>query len=287
MEEIVYLNGVLFASSAAGISPNDWGFLYGYGLFETMRAYSGKVFRLGQHLGRLFHSAQALGLPVESVDWEEAVYKTLRANKLAEARLRLTLSGGEGEMGTELSPTVLITARRYTPYPRQIYNQGFKAVVSRLRRSSSSPISVLKSTSRLDNQLARREAKAAGADEAIFLNEQDLLTEGTISNIFLVCDGVVFTPSEGSGILPGITRKVVLELAQSLGIVAKEERITLGQLRAADEAFLTNSLMEIMPLSQVDGQSIGLGKMGAITQKLAQAYSDLVHQELALKQAHL
>jgi branched-chain amino acid aminotransferase group I len=281
MEEIVYLNGVLVSASVAHISPNDRGFLCGYGLFETMRAYSGKIFRLGQHLDRLFHSAQALGLPVESVNWGEAIYETLRANKLADARLRLTLSGGE--MDANLSPTVLITAKEYTPYPPQIYNQGFKAVVSCIRRSSSSPISVLKSISRLDNQLARREAEAAGADEAIFLNEQGVLTEGSTSNIFLVYDGVVFTPNEESGILPGITRRAVLELAQSLGIAAKEGRITLGQLWDADEAFLTNSLIEIMPLSQVDRQSIGLGGMGPITQKLAQAYFDLVRRELDLK----
>jgi branched-chain amino acid aminotransferase group I len=276
--------------SQANLSPNDWGFLYGYGLFETMRAYSGRLFRLEQHLARLFHSSQLLGLnfPLENRSslLEEALYETLRANDLKDARLRLTISGGEGEMSPHLSPcqalTVLITAQSYTPYPSQVYERGFKAITSRIRRNSRSPTSQMKSTSYLDSLLARRKAEAVGTNEAIFLNEQGFLAEGSMSNIFLISGGVVLTPDKDSGILPGITRQAVLELALSLGLKVIERRITLEELLRADEAFFTNSLIEIMPLSQVDGQNIGSGEAGTITKKLAQAYSDLVREELML-----
>jgi branched-chain amino acid aminotransferase group I len=289
MQQILYLNGSLMPRSQADLSPNDWGFLYGYGLFETMRAYSGHLFRPEQHLARLLHSAQLLGLnfPPENQrfsDLEEALYETLQANNLKDARLRLTISGGVGEMSPYLSPcrasTVLITAQSYTPYPSQVYERGFKAITSHIRRNSGSPTSQIKSTSYLDSLLARREAEVAGNNEAILLNEQGFLAEGSMSNLFLISGGVVFTPDKDSGILPGITRQAVLELALSLCLEAIERRITLEELLRADEAFFTNSLVEIMPLSQVDGQNIGLGKAGAITKKLAQAYCDLVQEEL-------
>ncbi len=280
MEEIVYLNGSLMPLSQARLSPLDYGFLYGYGLFETMRAYSGRIFRLERHLARLSRSAKLLGIDLESIpDLEKALYNTLQANNLSHARIRLTLSGGEGEPLPDLVirvPTVLIVARSYTPYPRQVYKQGFKAIVSRIRRNTQSPASAMKSLNYLDNLLARQEAKLAGADEAILLNEQGFLAEGSMSNIFLVSDNALLTSSEDNGILPGITREVVLELAPSLGIKTRERKIALKELLQADEAFFTNSLIEIMPLTQVGGQNIGSGRAGAVTQRLIAAYKELV-----------
>ena len=284
MEEIVYLNGSLIPRSQATISASDYGFLYGYGLFETMRSYSGHIFRLEQHLERLSRSTKLLGInfSLNSFDLEEALYATLNANKLKDARLRLTLSGGEGEITPDLSscrsPRVLIVASGYTPYPSQLYQQGFKAIVSSIRRNSQSWLSGLKSLNYLDNLLARGEAKAAGVDEAILLNEEGFLTEGSMSNIFLVSGHTLLTPSVDSGILPGITREVVLELALSLGIETTERRIKIEELLQADEAFFTNSLIEIMPLTQVSGQILGSGGAGVATQKLMAAYRKLVEQ---------
>jgi len=281
VEEIVYLNGSLLPLSQARLSPLDYGFLYGYGLFETMRAYSGHIFRLEKHLARLSHSAKLLGIELMSdiPDLEKALYDTLQANNLSNARIRLTLSGGEGEPVPDLlpqNPTVIIVARRYTPYPRQVYEQGFKAIVSRIRRNTQSPASVIKSLNYLDNLLARRETRLAGADEAILLNEQGFLAEGSMSNIFLVSDSTLLTPSEDSGILPGITREVILELAPSMDLKTIERKIALKELLQADEAFFTNSLIEIMPLTQVSGQNIGSGIAGTVTQQLIAAYKELV-----------
>jgi len=281
VEEIVYLNGSLLPVSQARLSPSDYGFLYGYGLFETMRAYSGRIFRVEKHLARLSRSAKLLGIDLRSdiPDLEKALYNTLQANNLSNARIRLTLSGGEGEPVPDLlpqNPTVIIVARRYTPYPPQVYQQGFKAIVSRIRRNTQSPASVIKSLNYLDNLLARRETKLAGADEAILLNEQGFLAEGSMSNIFLVSDNTLLTPSEDSGILPGITREVILELAPSMDMKTIERKITLKELLQADEAFFTNSLIEIMPLTQVDEQNVGLGRAGAVTQRLIAAYKELV-----------
>jgi len=281
VEEIVYLNGSLLPLSQARLSPLDYGFLYGYGLFETMRAYSGRIFRLEKHLARLSRSAKLLGIDLKSdiPDLEKALYNTLQANNLSNARIRLTLSGGEGEPVPDLlpqNPTVIIVARRYTPYPSQVYEQGFKAIVSRIRRNTQSPASVIKSLNYLDNLLARRETKLAGADEAILLNERGFLAEGSMSNIFLVSDNTLLTPSEDSGILPGITRGVILELVPSMDMKTIERKIALKELLQADEAFFTNSLIEIMPLTQVNGQNIGSGRAGTVTQRLIAAYKELV-----------
>jgi branched-chain amino acid aminotransferase group I len=280
VEEIVYLNGSLMPLSQARLSPLDYGFLYGCGLFETMRAYSGRIFHLEKHLARLSRSAKLLGIDLESIpDLEKALYNTLQANNLSNARIRLTLSGGEGEPIPDLvirAPTVLIVARSYTPYPRQVYEQGFKAIVSHIRRNTQSPASAMKSLNYLDNLLARQEAKLAGADEAILLNEQGFLAEGSMSNIFLVSDNVLLTPSEDSGIILGITREVILDLAPSLGIKTRERKIAIEELIQVAEAFFTNSLIEIMPLTQVDGQNTGSGRAGEVTQRLIAAYKELV-----------
>jgi branched-chain amino acid aminotransferase group I len=287
MEEIVYLNGALLPRTQAWLSPFDYGFLYGYGLFETLRAYDGWVFRLEQHLSRLLSAAQGLGLDprLSLQELEKAVYETLRANGLRQARLRLTLSGGESPGTPDLpppgQPTVFISARNYIPYPEETYLRGFRAILCSLRRNSQSPLSRLKSCNYLESLLARREAKAAGAEEALLLNEQGFIAEGSGSNIFVVQGGELFTPDEESGILPGITRRVVLEIAESLGLKARESKVTVAQLLAAEEAFLTNSLLEIMPLTRVEGQAVGSGAPGEITRELRQAYMALVKRERA------
>jgi len=288
MSEIVYLNGSLIPRSQARISALDYGFLYGFGLFETMRAYGGQVFRLDSHLSRLARSAEILGLPIGALDLKGAVMDTIQANKLSKARIRITISIGEGGMAPDPStckkPTVLILAGHYQPYPEQVYQKGFRAVVSSIRRNSQSPLSRLKSANYLESILARQEARGAGVDEALCLNEKGLLAEASMSNVFLVTDGILRTPGQESGILPGITREVVLELASQLSIDTLEGDIRLDELFHAQEAFLTNSLIEVMPLTEIDGKPIGSGRPGLITRRLMTAYQRLVHTETRLSE---
>jgi branched-chain amino acid aminotransferase len=292
MEEIVYLNGSLIPRSQAQISVFDHGFLYGHGLFETMRAYHGTIFLLQRHLKRLLSSAAVIGLEARlaDVDLGKACSDTLKANGLEDARLRLTVSRGEVDSfpgsSIDINPTVLVTARSYSPLPAQIYGNGFKVGVSSFRRYSQSPLSRLKSTNYLINLLARMESKAAGLDESLLLNEHGFLTEGSISNVFFITDSRLVTPPLESGILLGITREVVMELAGNLRINATEEKVRLKDLGYFDEAFLTNSVMEIMPLVEVredDGKiiTIGSGRPGGLTKKLMSAYREMVERETA------
>ena len=280
MSEIVYINGSLAPASEAKISPLEYGYLYGFGLFETFRVYNGKIFKLEAHLSRLTRGMKTLGMPSLSVDLKRAVTDTLNANKLTDARVRITVSAGEGNAAGEpascKNPTVLITAREYRPPEKGVYEKGFKAIISSIRSNSESPLANLKTTCRLGNLLAKEEAKKKGADDAVFLNEHDLVAEATTSNIFIFSEGVLLTPAVQTGILPGVTREVVMKLALKIGIDTREQDIWLDNLLEAEEAFLTNSLFEVMPLVRVVKYPIGDGKPGMVTQKIMAAYSDLV-----------
>jgi branched-chain amino acid aminotransferase group I len=286
--EIIYINGELLSGARARVSPFDRGFLYGYGLFETMRAYNGYVFRLDSHLTRLGCSAESIGLAHSALTTQEgkqslkaACASTLEANELTDARIRLTVSAGEGDMNPDartFRPTILITARTLDPLPPEKYEMGFKAAKSFLRRNSQSPLSRLKSTCYLENILARTTARASGYDEAIFLNELGYLAEGSTTNVFLVSNEGLITPSFDSGILPGITREVVLEIARSMDVEACERPVEVSEMVDAEEAFLTNSILEIMPLTQFEGKPIGTGKPGQLTRKFMTAYRKLVNE---------
>ena len=285
MEELVYLDGDIIPRSKAKLSPFDHGFLYGYGLFETMRAYNGSIFLIDRHLARLKQSAEALDMAsrLAPFDLEKACYDVLRANKLAEARLRLTVSAGEGDItpnpATCSGITVFIVVRKLMPLSPQSYESGFSAILASWRRNSQSPLSRLKTACYLENVLARQEARATGADEALLVNERGMLAEGSSTNIFLVNKGVLVTPSTESGALPGITREAVLELAHSWGTKAAEREVELGELVEAQEAFLTNSIIEIMPLTQFGDKPVGSGRPGALTRHLMTAYRELVESE--------
>ncbi len=292
MEELIYFNGSLVPRSEAHISVLDYGFLYGYGLFETMRAYHGKIFLLERHLKRLLGSAEAIGLAesLAGYDLDKACRDTLEANSLEDARLRLTVTGGEAESypwsGEKITPTVVITARPYTPFPPEKYEQGFKACVATVRHCSQSIVTAMKSLSYLVNVVARREAAAKGLDEALLLNEDGYLTEGGGCNAFFVKSSRLVTPSLASGILPGITRDMVLELADKLEIVVTEGTVGIGVIRQCDEAFLTNAMIEVMPLTAVSDNEgntviIGGGKPGEITRQLMAAYRERVEKETA------
>ena len=289
-EETVYLNGSLIPRSQARVSVFDYGFLYGCALFETMRAYNGQIFLLERHLKRLRDSTATIGLGsgLTGVDLGKACNDTLKANNLRDARLRLTISRGEADpfpgSDTDTMPTVLVTATSYQALSDRIYNRGFRVGISSLRRCRQSPLSRLKSANYLVSVLAKREAEAARLDESLLLNERDLITEGSISNVFFVSRSDLVTSPLESGILPGITRGVVLELAKTLEINASEIDIRIAALARFDEAFLTNSVMEIMPLVEVrDGSgktiTIGSGKPGAVTKRLMIAYREMVTRE--------
>jgi branched-chain amino acid aminotransferase len=290
MVELVYINGSLVPAEEARISTFDHGFLYGYGLFETMRAYNGKIFLLDKHINRLCGSAAYIGLgpAVDKIDVAKACVETLEANNLKEARLRCTITGGEVDafpwatVGSK--PTMVITARPHTAIPAEKYEQGFKICLTSIRRSKQSILSNVKSTSYMGSTLAKIEAARQGADEALLLNEDGYLTEGGSSNIFFIRSSRLVTPSIQSGILPGITREVVMELAGELEISVTEGTVGVAIIRQCDEAFLTGSVMEIMPMTEAIDKTgraviIGSGKPGPITLKLMAAYRNRVQKE--------
>jgi branched-chain amino acid aminotransferase len=278
---MIYLNGDLLPDDQTRIDPADRGFLLGDGIFETMRSYQGCIFRLGAHLDRLFSGAEFLEIPVPLTRDELArgISATLEANQLSNrgASLRLTLTRGPGPRGLNPPPrprpTLLITAAPLT----QTHFPTAKAIIANdIRRDEHSPSSRIKSLNYLDNILARRQAEQAGADEALLLNTAGHLAEASSANLFIVREGKLQTPPIGDGALPGITRSVVLELAAKLGIPAQETSITADDLPRAEEAVLTNSIIEIRPLVQVEGQWLGDGGMGEITGKLQRAYQEAV-----------
>ncbi len=292
MAEIVYLNGSLVPRPQAKISVSDHGFLYGYGLFETMRAYHGKMFLLERHLKRLLGAAAIIGLgqKLAGIDLEKACRDTLAANELKDARVRLTVTNGEGLalpwVDASGAPNVVVTAAPYTPFPPQKYHEGFKAGLVSVRRSRQSVVSSMKSINYLLNVMARMEAAANGMDEALLLNDDGYIAEGGGSNVFFVRSSKLVTPSLSNGILPGVTREVVMELADRLGMETTEGTVGIGVFSKCEEAFFTNALIEIMPLVAVrDGAgkmiTIGSGKPGEMTRKLMAAYKERVERETA------
>ncbi len=289
MQQIVYLNDELIPSDEARISVFDSGFLYGNGLFETMRAYEkNNVFRMRQHLERLFRSAELIGLSIShsAESLEQAILDTLAANNLNAGYVRLTISQGVTTPGSNLSsetPTVLIVAKPLTPYPDTLYKNGASAVVSEIRRNVDSPVPRIKSLNFLENILARTAAREAGTLESILLDTDGYVVEGSMSNLFFVKDGVLHTPSTECPILPGITRAVTLEIAAKNDIPIREGKWKLKALLEADEAFLTNSLMELMPLVKVDSVRIS-EQPGSMTQLLARLYKRQVELEIEYRE---
>jgi branched-chain amino acid aminotransferase group I len=276
MEEIVFLNGAFLPVGKAAISINDYGFLYGCGIFETMRAYNGKVFRLDAHLDRLKESADRLGIPVQVASLIEQIDDTIRINRLAEARVRVYLTSGEGTAAPDIrscqNPTLLIKAVPYTPILADVYERGFRVMISTFHRCSRSVMSGLKTANYLENLLVRKEAADSGFDDAVLLNDKGNVAEASSSNLFIVSGDILKTPNLQSGILPGITRAVVLEQAAGFGLKALEADIDPTELLSAGEVFLTNSVMELMPVTMEGDKSIGGGRPGVVTRNLMAAY---------------
>jgi branched-chain amino acid aminotransferase len=278
---MIWLNGRLVAREQAHIDIADRGLLLGDGLFETLRAYGGHVFRLEDHLARMARGAAELGipLPLDVPDIASAVHETLEAHHLdaASAALRITLTRGPGQRGLlppeDPRPNLIISVSVYHP---AVPGDGFAVVIAkRARRNEGSLTARLKTLGYLDNILAQSEAAAERADEALLLNNRNAVACGARSNLFAVIKGTLMTPPVEDGALPGITRAVVLQLAKELSVQATETRITLGDLAKAEEAFLTNSLLEIVPIRRVDGWQV---PAGSITGRLADAYCALTPQ---------
>jgi branched-chain amino acid aminotransferase len=279
---MLYLDGRILGAEQARIDPRDRGFLLGDGLFETMRADCGRVLFLDRHLDRLEAGAAVLGIPLprprDAI--ADACRQVLDANRLGDriAALRLTLSRGQGPRGlvppADPTPILLIAAAAIAdaaPAPA-------RAVISGIRRNEHSPLSRIKSLSYLDNVLALHEARERGADEAILRNTAGRLACASAANLFLVRDGALLTPGLEEGVLPGITRGVLLEIAQDLGIPAEQARLPTSALARADEALLTNSLLGIRPIVEIDGERVGKGGPGPLTRRLERAYAERIHQ---------
>lgn len=282
-EAYAWLNGKMVPEREAAVSLADRGVLFGDGLFETLRAYNGNVFRLLRHLARLEAGAAALSIPLPcpTEALAEAVAETLHANRLGNASVRLTLTRGPGpgiQLPLSPEPTLFITARALTV---DRAGQPCTAHVVSFPRNERSPLVRLKTLNYLECVLGREEARRAGADEGLFRNRRGSLTEGAASNLFLVREGVLFTADEDSGLLPGITREAILELASTLGIPRRVSPVAMTVLGTATEAFLTNTLIEVAPLVAVDGRPVGSGEPGPVTRRLAEAYRDLVRSETA------
>lgn len=280
----VWLDGRLLDPADAAIAIGDRGFLLGDGLFETMRAYAGHVFRLDAHLARLRAGAARVGIPVPD-GLEQAVLETVAANESAQpgdTAIRLTVT--RGEAGYALlpqpspddapAPTALITARPYRADPGW-YELGIAAGTARGRIDEHSATVGLKRLGYLEAIVALREAAAAGFQDALFLDGAGHLAEGAASNLFVLAGGTLYTPPLTCGVLPGITRATVLELAQAGGVQVREDTLLPGVLPEASEAFLTSSLRELVPLVLVDGQPIGDGRPGPLTLRLLEDYRRL------------
>lgn len=279
----VFLNDRVVPEEDAMVSVYDHGFLYGDGIYETMRSYSGSVFMLERHLGRLWRSASLIRLSLPDEGFiRNAVSETLAANRLTDAYVRVTISRGKGPAGLDpdlcRERTVIVMARKFREYPEAYYANGVRLVIARTRRNSVEAIDPrIKSLNFLNNILAKIEAKEKGAYEALMLNAAGYVAEGTICNIFFVSNGVLCTPSVETGILDGITREVVIGIAAEKGIIVREDRFVPEDLYAATEVFITNTTAEVMPVSQVGEISYGVGET---TQTLRDLYKEKVRDYL-------
>lgn len=281
----VYLNDRFVPQEEAVVSVFDHGFLYGDGVYETMRAYRGRVFHLNDHLMRLERSASLihLELPTSREELAARIQEALDKNQLQDAYLRVTVSRGPGEIGLDPAlcayPTLVIIARPFQAYPEWFYTDGVAAIVAKTERNSQAALPPqVKSLNFLNNILAKMEAKAAGAQEAFMFNHRGELTEGTTSNIFLVQAGLLRTPALECGLLDGITRGVVLGLARNAEIPTEEARLKPADLAAAEECFVTNTTQEVLPVTRLDGRSIGNGRPGGITRRLHELFRTGLHR---------
>ena len=286
MPLVTYVNGVFLAKDEAKISVYDHGYLYGDGIFEGIRAYGGRIFRLEQHLDRLYDSARFLMLevPLARDQMREAIVETVRRSGLRDAYIRPVISRGVGDLGLDprkcKTATVVIIVDTIQLYPKEAYERGLRAVTATTRKTRPDALSPqAKTLNYLNNIMARMEANQAGADEAIMLTGDGYVSECTADNFFIIRRGEIWTAPPFLGILKGVTREAVMALARALEIPAFERVFTLHDVYTADECFLTGTGAELGPVVEVDARPIGTGRPGPITLRLGQAFRELVRSE--------
>jgi len=281
-ECLVYIDGEYYPESEAKISVFDHGFLYGDGVFEGIRSYNGIVFKLKEHIDRLYYSARAimLSIPLTKEEMTEAVLETLRKNDLKDSYIRLVVTRGKGDLGLDPrkcpKPSVIIIAVPLLQlYDEKKREKGMSMIVSWVRRDPvDATTHEIKSLNYLNSILAKIEANNVGADEAIILDSNGFICEATAENIFIVKGNTIITPPSTSGPLPGITAGVIKEIAQQLGFQVVEKGITVADLYGADEAFVTGTAAEVMPIREVNKRQIGEGKMGPVTRKILEKFRE-------------
>ena len=281
----IYINGKLYDKNDARVSVYDHGFLYGDGIFEGIRVYGGKVFRLAEHMERLYDSARHLWLeiPLGRDKLTQAVLDTVKANNKQDGYIRLIVSRGDGGLGLDprkcKEAQVIIIVDDISLYPREFYDNGLDIITASTIRNHHNALNPrIKSLNYLNNILAKIEAVRAGCHEAIMLNAQGEVAECTGDNIFLVKHGILRTPPISAGILEGITRNAVIELARAADIPVQEITLTRHDVYAADECFLTGTAAEVIAVVKCDGRLIGSGKPGPVTRQLRERFQQLVRQ---------
>jgi branched-chain amino acid aminotransferase len=283
----IWLDGQLVDESQAKISVLDHGLLYGDGVFEGIRVYDGQIFKCAQHVERLFESADQLRLriPYSREEITDAMHATIAANDMRDAYIRLVVTRGAGTLGLNPfqcpNPSVIIICGTIQLFPAEMYDHGMPVIIAQTRRTSASMLDPsVKSLNYLNNIQAKIEAVDANVSEALMLNAQGNIAEGTGDNVFIVSGGKVLTPPPSAGILIGITRQTVIDLCLSLDIPIEERDITPDDLFAADECFLTGTAAEVISVGSVDGQPIGGGHAGPITRRLMNAFHQHVRKTL-------
>lgn len=283
MSQVIYLNGEFVSKEEAKVSVYDHGFLYGDGIFEGIRIYNGNIFKCKEHLDRLYDSAKSimLDIPLSRQEMQDALVETLRRNELRDGYIRLVVSRGPGDLGLDprRSPKawVIIIAEKLSIYPEEAYLNGLKTVSVSNRRNIPDALNPkIKSLNYLNNILVKIQANLAGVGEAIMLNSQGYVAEGSSDNIFIVKRGIVYTPPCYCGALEGITRGAILEICERVGYTVKEEPFTLHDVYVADEVFFTGTAAEVIAVREVDGRIIGEGKAGPITTHLLKEFRSIV-----------
>ncbi len=281
----VYINGKLVDKEQACVSVFDHGFLFGDGIFEGMRSYGGKVFRLDEHLRRLWDSAKSLWMeiPISPAEMAQAVNDTLKVNSIEDGYIRLIVTRGQGTLGLDAhlckNPLIVIITDHIALYPAEFYEKGLEIITASTMRNHPAALNPrIKSLNYLNNILAKIEGHHAGCIEALMLNHKGEVAECTGDNIFLVRDGQLLTPPTDAGILEGITRAAVMELATEAGVPVREIAITRHDVYVADECFLTGSAAEVIPVVKVDDRVIGDGQPGPVTRDLAQRFRSLIRK---------
>jgi branched-chain amino acid aminotransferase len=274
------VNGEVLPAGQARVSVLDTGFTFGDSVYETLRTYGGRPFHMDRHLARLRSSAGRLGIPVPGdADFVRDVDAVLARAGNPESYLRLMVTRGVGDVSYHFDrvhgPTRVVIVKPYEPLPERFYAEGAAVILASVRRNSPRALDpAIKSGNLINNILAVREAQAAGALEPILLNDDGDIAEGASANVFIVKGGAVLTPPLRAGILPGVTRELILEIGRGLGIPMHEETLRVPDLLGADEAFITSTLKEAVPVRTVDGNAVGEGRPGPVTLRLLQAYRE-------------